>query len=99
MGEQATVEGEGVVVQFASVVEDSRCPVGVQCVRAGRAVVAVRVGRPGQPGEEVTLATDPKDATAKAVNGYIVTLVSVQPAKTVPGPAPSEYVITLLVTK
>lgn len=99
IGDMAAVEGEGVTVEFVSVVEDSRCPVGVQCVRAGRVVVAVRVSRAGQAGEEVNLASDPKDATAKTVNGYTVALISVQPAKTVPGPSPSEYVITLLVTK
>ena len=99
IGDTATVEGEGVTVQFVSVVEDSRCPQGVQCVRAGRVVVAVRVSRAGQAGEEVNLASDPKDATAKTVNGYTVALLNVQPAKTVPGPSPSEYVITLSVTK
>ncbi len=99
IGETAAVEGEGVTVVFARVVEDSRCPVGVQCVRAGRVVVAVRVGRAGQAGEEVTLASDPKDASAKTVNGHTVALRGVQPPKTVSGPAPDEYVITLAVTK
>lgn len=99
IGDTAAVEGEGVTVEFVSVVEDSRCPVGVQCVRAGRVVVAVRVSRAGQAGEEINLASDPKDASAKTVNGYTVALVNVQPAKTVPGPSPSEYVITVVVTK
>ena len=99
IGDTAAVEGEGVTVEFVSVVEDSRCPVGVQCVRAGRVVVAVRVSRAGQAGEEINLASDPKDASAKTVNGYTVALVNVQPAKTVPGPSLSEYVITVVVTK
>ena len=33
---------------FVSVLEDSRCPRGVQCIQAGRAVVAVRVLRGGK---------------------------------------------------
>ena len=33
---------------FVSVLEDSRCPRGVQCIQAGRAVVAVRVLRGGE---------------------------------------------------
>ncbi|WP_116107287.1 hypothetical protein [Lewinella sp. IMCC34191] len=37
---------------FVSVLEDSRCPRGVQCIQAGRAVVAVRVMRGGQWQEE-----------------------------------------------
>ncbi len=32
---------------FVRVLEDSRCPRGVQCIQAGRAVVAVRVLRGG----------------------------------------------------
>ncbi|MGB3798545.1 MAG: hypothetical protein WA952_01950 [Lewinella sp.] len=37
---------------FVSVLEDSRCPRGVQCIQAGRAVVAVRVLRGGKWQEE-----------------------------------------------
>lgn len=34
-GETASVTGTQMTVRFAEVVSDSRCPVGVQCVRAG----------------------------------------------------------------
>jgi len=43
-GESATVEGTDVRITFQRVVEDSRCPVDVVCVRAGDAVVALTVG-------------------------------------------------------
>ena len=43
----ATAERDGHTVRFAEVVEDSRCPVGVQCVTEGRARVRVEVD--GEP--------------------------------------------------
>ena len=42
---------------FLDVVEDSRCPIGVQCIQAGRAVVRVAVLRNGQSVTE-TLTVD-----------------------------------------
>lgn len=32
------------MVQFQSVLEDSRCPIGVNCIQAGRALVQLRMG-------------------------------------------------------
>ena len=46
-GESAAIEGRGVAVRFASILEDSRCPRGVECVWAGRARVAVELVRDG----------------------------------------------------
>lgn len=42
-----TVTRDGHTVRFVEVVEDSRCPEGVQCVRAGRAQIRVEVD--GEP--------------------------------------------------
>lgn len=41
VAESAALPGEG-LLEFAQVVSDSRCPVDVQCVWAGDAVVALR---------------------------------------------------------
>ncbi|MCP9234346.1 hypothetical protein [Lewinella sp. JB7] len=35
------------LITFVEVLEDSRCPTGVQCIQAGRAVVGLRVLRNG----------------------------------------------------
>lgn len=58
-------EREGHRVAFVRVVEDSRCPVGVQCVWEGRAQIEVEVDgrpfvltlpRPGAPDDEAQTA-------------------------------------------
>ncbi|WP_183497125.1 hypothetical protein [Neolewinella aquimaris] len=46
-GESAVRKKSPELLTFVEVVEDSRCPAGVQCIQAGRAVVAVRVLRNG----------------------------------------------------
>lgn len=42
-----TVVVEGVSVKFAEVLEDSRCPISVQCIWAGRIRAKVLVSEPG----------------------------------------------------
>lgn len=44
---EATRAGGGVTVTPVAIVEDSRCPAGVQCVWAGRLVVRTRVDGDG----------------------------------------------------
>jgi hypothetical protein len=41
VGESAQVEGEGLEIGFESVVADSRCPKGEQCIREGEATIRV----------------------------------------------------------
>ena len=47
-GQTITITGTGSRVTFEAVVEDSRCPAGVQCIWAGNARVTLRVGPAGQ---------------------------------------------------
>ena len=54
-GESARIEGRDVAVRFTRVLEDSRCPREVTCVWAGRARVAIEVGRDGQPARSFEL--------------------------------------------
>lgn len=44
VGETVLVDSVDVEVTFSAVTEDSRCPVDVTCVWAGRAVVALAIG-------------------------------------------------------
>lgn len=44
LGERVVARGPDLTVRFADVSEDSRCPEGVTCVWAGRAIVQVEVG-------------------------------------------------------
>jgi hypothetical protein len=53
-GERVIARGPDLAVRFADVSEDSRCPEGVTCVWAGRAVVQLEVG----DGEAPTVALE-----------------------------------------
>lgn len=46
VGESVLVDSVDVELTFSSVTEDSRCPVDVTCVWAGRAVVALAISEP-----------------------------------------------------
>lgn len=47
IGATAHFEGSRIVARFVRVVQDSRCPTGVECVWAGRAVVEVEASIEG----------------------------------------------------
>jgi len=94
LGETAAVGPDGLTVRFVSVVEDSRCPVGVQCVRAGEAKVQLALRAPGERDDAVILATEggqPRDASFA---GYDVHLVALDPPRRTDVPHPA-YVVTL----
>ncbi|WP_412069908.1 hypothetical protein [Rubrivirga sp. IMCC43871] len=78
VGGSASVEG-GRTLRFVEVVEDSRCPEGVQCVQAGRARIRVAIGADDAvlsvPHE---LMRDGETATA-VLDGLTVTLQSLDP--------------------
>lgn len=72
--ESAVVDGPRVTP--LKVLEDSRCPVGTQCVWAGRVKVAVRIDTgPGSETREMTLGEPQQVADGK------LTLVEVLPVK------------------
>jgi hypothetical protein len=59
-----------------SVVEDSRCPITVQCVQAGRVIVSTQITGPGGTETVPLVLGEPY-----AVQGATVTLVSARPEK------------------
>jgi hypothetical protein len=99
LGQTVKVKGEGISVKFASVLEDSRCPRGEQCIRQGSAKIRLEVtGGEGQP---VTLELDTEPGRQEAAHlGYAVTLVALNPYPTVNRQAaPEDYQATLVVNK
>ena len=99
LGQTARVKGEGLEVKFASVVEDSRCPKGEQCIWQGRARIRVEVA--GGGGEPVTLelGTEPGRQEAARLD-YGLTLVALNPYPTAnKQAAPEDYQATLVVDK
>jgi hypothetical protein len=99
LGQTARVKGEGLKVKFASVVEDSRCPKGEQCIRQGSAKIRVEVA--GGGGEPFTLELDTEPGRQEAARrGYALTLVALDPYPTANRQAaPEDYRATLVVEK
>ena len=101
VGQQAAVEGEGLRVRFAAVVNDSRCPADVTCVWAGNAEVQIEAEAGGSR-EDLKLNTHggdgfPKEARHKQ---YSVGLVSLSPhPRTDRKTVAADYVATLVIRK
>lgn len=68
-----------ITVRFVSVVEDSRCPVGVDCVWAGNAQIRVKVRRGAGSWKTVKLNTGKGEQTVR-ISGYEIRLKSLTPA-------------------
>lgn len=47
LGESVMVTGEDLTITYDEVVEDSRCPPGVQCIQAGTATIALTLAKTG----------------------------------------------------
>lgn len=60
-GERVIARGPDLAVRFADVSEDSRCPEGVNCIWAGRAVVQVEVGDGEAPTVALEVGGEPRD--------------------------------------
>lgn len=100
VGETAQVDGY--TIELLQIVQDSRCPRTVNCVRAGEVVVELRISAPNAPPELFQLmlvgnGLPPADPTEVA--GKRIQLTSVSPYPAAPAPIPSaSYVITLQVS-
>ena len=99
VGAAMAIDGEGIQVGFESVVSDSRCPKGVQCIRAGEA--EIRIWLLQARGREVReLKTSPPEDGQVVIDRYRLTLVSLEPQPTVERALrPSDYVATLIVNR
>ena len=78
VGQQKLAGKGAVVVKFLSVEEDSRCPVGVQCVWAGNAKIKVKIGFAGGDSKVVEMNTGvgPK---GDQLSGWAINLTSLTP--------------------
>lgn len=101
-GQEAEVEGAGLRVRFSSVADDSRCPVGVNCIWEGDAEVRldVRAAAGGGEGRQVTLHTSDRFGREARHAGHVFRLVALAPQpKADEKLKPGDYVLTLTVTK
>jgi len=99
MGQEARIQGSAVTVRLVSVGEDSRCPVDVQCVWAGNAVVRLSLTSTQEASKDAPLNTtlDPKSTQ---YGGFTIQLVGLKPApRSGTKIADADYVATLEATK
>ncbi|HKG20274.1 MAG TPA: hypothetical protein VKC34_00130 [Blastocatellia bacterium] len=78
VGREARIKGQGLTVSFSSVVEDSRCPQGVDCMWAGNAVAVLKLSRANADSITVELNTnlEPKE---KSYQQYEISLIALNP--------------------
>src|SRR5262245_33495409 len=97
--EEALVEGESLTVGFESVLADSRCPEGVDCVWSGNAKIKVRSNKQKQAPAALELNTNVGAGSSSYLN-YEIRLVALKPRPKADKAVPSnEYRATLIVTK
>ena len=77
-GQKAAVKNK-LTIKFVSLIEDSRCPKGTQCIQAGTAKIQIKASG-GREGEKMfELQTNP-NANSVFYGGYEIKLIDVNPA-------------------
>lgn len=89
-GRQKASGKTGLTIKFVSVVEDSRCPEGVNCIWAGNAKIKVKISdKRGSKEAEMNTTVGP---LGDQYGGYAIRLVSLKPLPTQKGrPSPGTY--------
>lgn len=96
VGATAHVDDE-LEVTFESVVEDSRCPLGVDCIWEGNAEIAIQVAKAGEPPASRRLNTHPSRGTEVSYLGYRIGLIDLEPYPRADTGAQEPYRATLVV--
>jgi len=78
VGKQKQASRSRLTIKFVSLIEDSRCPEGTNCIQAGNATIKVMVSKRGGESKTFELNTNlgPKGDTFE---GYAINLVSLTP--------------------
>jgi hypothetical protein len=78
VNKQKTVTADKLTIKFLSVIEDSRCPVGVDCIWSGNAKVQIKVTNRKGVSKTFELNTD-LEPQAVNVEGYEIRLAGLRP--------------------
>jgi hypothetical protein len=102
VGQEMIVKEAGIKVGLNSIVEDSRCPTGVNCIWAGNAKVSVKLSK--AKGDTASASSVELNTYAgnksSTYEGYEVRLVSLDPyPKDGVKTGKDDYVATLMVCK
>lgn len=96
-GEGVTLELDGIGVRFMRVVEDSRCPLRVQCVWAGDAAIVIELSPQAGDAAEHTLHTSMGQKSI-VLGRYELSLLELSPYPDEPRSiSPEDYRATLVV--
>jgi hypothetical protein len=99
IGQSVMFAGEGLELAFETVVSDSRCPRGVQCIRAGEATIRIAVEKAPNARASIELRTTPSESEA-SYSPYSIRLLNVNPYPDANRRIqPEEYEATLVVTR
>jgi hypothetical protein len=91
--------GDGLKVKFSALVEDSRCPKGVDCIWEGNAKIRVELTGAGKQAASVELNTNVEPKSASGA-GYEISLVKLDPYPIADArPKEKDYVATLSVRR
>ena len=78
VGKQKKFSGSKIKVKFMSLVEDSRCPEGTNCVWAGNAKIKVMISQGDGAGETFEINTN-LGARGATFGGYAINLTDLTP--------------------
>lgn len=98
-GREVIVKEAGLKIKFDALLEDSRCPEGVDCVWAGNGKISVTLKKGRMRGAtfDLNTMTEPKSITHQ---GYEITLVKLAPyPKNNVESKKEDYVATLIVKR
>jgi hypothetical protein len=99
INQEAAIEGEGLSVVFESVLEDSRCPEGVDCIWSGNAKIRIRSSKQKHAPASIELNTHIEPKLSSYLD-YEIKLVALKPRPKADKPVQSnEYKAALIITK
>jgi hypothetical protein len=99
-GEVVSIKKEGLKIGFENVVEDSRCPTGVECVWAGNAKIVILMKNNRRRAYTIKLNTSVEPKQDNFLKKYDVKLVSLSPYPKKDAKIKNrDYVATLIVSK
>ncbi len=78
VAQEKTAPGTAIKIKFMKVVEDSRCPEGVNCIWAGVAKIKIQLRKTGKPAKEFELNTNQMDKSI-TFEGHTIKLVALTP--------------------
>ncbi|MFN4336608.1 MAG: hypothetical protein ACK4FV_03365 [Candidatus Nitrosocaldus sp.] len=93
------IDEDSILVRFVDILEDSRCPIGVYCIRAGSATAMLEVTSI-YGSMHIDLAVGDRHNSVVRIIGYTIRLLDVQPYPVIDKEIDKDdYTITLLVSK